>query len=353
MEPSPKKQNDSLFAGKKKWKILPYIFFGFLFFIILSLSHRDGDKTIAFFALAGVFILLVKYNITLGRRYLAEASRVSLKVANETRQIDEIDVRTREDVRKRFHSQTILVVCGSIILGVLLLTPVILWRKNILAGQLETLFLLPILLPFILIVVYFVYIMEQIQSILIQSFAKEFGFTYAEEGDVATVGGLILKGGHNQTMGYLLVGTFQNQQMRIYEFSQQIGYGRGSYIEVSTVFEVTLRANISHVALRPIGTIETAVHHSKETTLEGNFNDYFSLQIPEGFDSEVRVIFTPDIMQKCIEKFRHYRLEIKGDRLYIISSRITSRKRLLEVYVLAQHMAEVLILQIESVGEKK
>lgn len=53
--------------------------------------------------------------------------------------------------------------------------------------------------------------------------------------------------------------------------------------------------------------------------LEGNFNDYFTLYVPKGYETDALYIFTPDLMARFIDNAGIYTAEIIDDRLYIYS----------------------------------
>lgn len=55
--------------------------------------------------------------------------------------------------------------------------------------------------------------------------------------------------------------------------------------------------------------------------LEGDFNDYFTLYVPTGYEADALYIFTPDLMARFIDNAGTYSAEIIDDRLYIYSGR--------------------------------
>lgn len=49
--------------------------------------------------------------------------------------------------------------------------------------------------------------------------------------------------------------------------------------------------------------------------LEGNFNDYFTLYVPEGYERDALYVFTPDVMSTLIDFGSHYDMEVIDDNL--------------------------------------
>src|SRR5690606_30290463 len=54
-------------------------------------------------------------------------------------------------------------------------------------------------------------------------------------------------------------------------------------------------------------------------SLEGDFDKYFTLYAPNGYDTDVRYVFTPDIMQLVIDTAASYDVEVIDDNLYLYS----------------------------------
>lgn len=58
---------------------------------------------------------------------------------------------------------------------------------------------------------------------------------------------------------------------------------------------------------------------SQKLKLEGDFNSFFDLYVPKGFERDALYVFTPDLMQDFIIQSGSYDAEIIDDRLYIYS----------------------------------
>lgn len=66
---------------------------------------------------------------------------------------------------------------------------------------------------------------------------------------------------------------------------------------------------------------------SQRLSLEGDFDRYFRLFCPAGYERDALYLFTPDVMARLVDHVRGLDVEIIGDRLYLLSSRelITER----------------------------
>lgn len=51
--------------------------------------------------------------------------------------------------------------------------------------------------------------------------------------------------------------------------------------------------------------------------LEGDFNNYFTLYVPKGYEKDLLYLFTPDVMQALIKGNAKYDIEIIKDELYL------------------------------------
>jgi hypothetical protein len=49
--------------------------------------------------------------------------------------------------------------------------------------------------------------------------------------------------------------------------------------------------------------------------LEGDFNNYFDLYVPEDYETDALYVFTPDVMQSLVDEGRHYDIEVVDNEL--------------------------------------
>lgn len=59
---------------------------------------------------------------------------------------------------------------------------------------------------------------------------------------------------------------------------------------------------------------------SQKVKLEGDFNDYFDLYIPDGSSAGALTVFSPDVMQTIMNTGQKFDIEIKGNTVWIIST---------------------------------
>ncbi len=51
-------------------------------------------------------------------------------------------------------------------------------------------------------------------------------------------------------------------------------------------------------------------------SLEGDFNKYFKLSVPKGYEVKALEVFTPDVMATLIDKCKFFNVEIAGTNIY-------------------------------------
>lgn len=67
-------------------------------------------------------------------------------------------------------------------------------------------------------------------------------------------------------------------------------------------------------------SLPTEVQPGQKMQLEGSFNDFFSLYVPQGYERDARDVFTPDLMAVFMDTLALYDAEIVDDQLYIYFS---------------------------------
>jgi len=65
------------------------------------------------------------------------------------------------------------------------------------------------------------------------------------------------------------------------------------------------------------GVIRDQFSPDQQLSLEGDFNEHFSLYTPKGYEQDALYLFTPDVMQVFLEISLAYDVEIIGNKLYL------------------------------------
>lgn len=104
---------------------------------------------------------------------------------------------------------------------------------------------------------------------------------------------------------------------------------------VSTTFTTTEVARIGFLAIQlerelpqyvldartndegMVSSIIMPIAGGQQISLEGDFDQHFTLYGPAGYEAEARYVFTPDLMGLLIDETGDLDVEIVGDRLYV------------------------------------
>jgi hypothetical protein len=76
-----------------------------------------------------------------------------------------------------------------------------------------------------------------------------------------------------------------------------------------------------------------AYQKKQRLQLEGDFNDYFNLYVPNGEERDALEILTPDVMQVLVDGGRPYDIELLADFIVIIASGTQYEKERLPVFL--------------------
>jgi hypothetical protein len=100
-----------------------------------------------------------------------------------------------------------------------------------------------------------------------------------------------------------------------------VGQGRNQTQLYYTVARVPLPKTLPHMLLlskKAHAQLERDLANKQDIHLEGDFNDYFSLQIEQGQQVDALTVITPDVMQTLVQYDQAEDIEILGGALFFI-----------------------------------
>jgi len=195
----------------------------------------------------------------------------------------------------------------------------------------------------------------QLQHVFMQQIASAIGFGYQPTGSLRGLQAKFFQLGTSPHIEDVLSGVYRGCPIEIFNYSFSVQHGRSSDTEHYTVFTLKFDGVLPDIALTPrsflaAGSIASAPDADVEIGLEGDFNDYFRLYAPKAFDVEIRVIFQPDLMLELIEKYRSYRIEIAGSRLYVVSPLICNKAKFLAAHELIDRLFDRIVPNLKTVA---
>lgn len=109
----------------------------------------------------------------------------------------------------------------------------------------------------------------------------------------------------------------------LYTYNCTVGEGKSSTTYSFTVAMTSLPKAMPHMLLR---AKKSLAHEQDDMTktirlkLEGDFNDYFTLNIEKGQEIDALTVITPDVMQALVSYGQAEDVEILGNNLYFMVS---------------------------------
>lgn len=79
----------------------------------------------------------------------------------------------------------------------------------------------------------------------------------------------------------------------------------------------------------------------QKLSLEGDFDKYFTLYVPKGYERDALYVFTPDIMALFIDHSSEFDAEIIGDKLYIYSLRYFDFRNIVSIQQLFNIISKI------------
>ena len=162
-------------------------------------------------------------------------------------------------------------------------------------------------------------------------FAQENGFFYSRDTTNYSQSGLIFHEGHSRSYRDVISGMLNNTPFEMGNFFYTTGSGKNQqshdwgYMMIPLkrhVPNMILDAKSNNIGIFGVGitNLPSAFKNNQTLSLEGDFDDYFTLYAPEEYKQDALYIFTPDLMALLIDNTAKFDVETVDDKLYIYSS---------------------------------
>lgn len=166
--------------------------------------------------------------------------------------------------------------------------------------------------------------------ILIHRFARNNGFTAQEYIKDPNQPGLIFNSGRDRYTRDIISGKFSDEQIP-FETGRHFyttGSGKNRTTHEWRYVRLKVKRNLPHMVLdsikgdlrifgkRLISNLPSSFKSSQELSLEGDFDKYFTLYVPDEYERDALYVLTPDLMQLLIDKARGCDIEIIDSYVY-------------------------------------
>ncbi len=167
-------------------------------------------------------------------------------------------------------------------------------------------------------------------------FAKKNNINYQSENHNVTYEGNIFNRGENRySYDILDLVNSENRSIEVanyqYDIRTESRDSDGKTSTSTTTYRqgyilINLDHKLPHIILDSkkngsgsIGNGLLSISQSQRLELEGDFNDYFDLYVPNGYERDALYIFTPDVMAVFVDETCNFDAEIIDDKLFIYS----------------------------------
>jgi hypothetical protein len=130
-----------------------------------------------------------------------------------------------------------------------------------------------------------------------------------------------LQFGHSKHFSPVIQANLGNLVCDLFTYDCTTGYGKSSQTHYFTVALTALPKAMPHIildAVKDSSDEKNDIPNAQVLKLEGDFNNYFKLQIEPGQQIDVLTVLTPDVMQTLISYSQKEDIEMLGTQLFFI-----------------------------------
>lgn len=166
------------------------------------------------------------------------------------------------------------------------------------------------------------------QRLRLSMFAKDNQFEYTAKISDPGEPGIIFDEGHSRQAINVLTGSSHGSDFSIFNYQYVTGSGKSRQTHVYGVIKMSLSRRLPHVLLDAksnnlfgkISNLPASFGGNQSLRLEGNFNTYFDVHVPDGYGQDTLYFLTPELMALLIDHGRKFDIEVVDDVLYLYSS---------------------------------
>lgn len=186
-------------------------------------------------------------------------------------------------------------------------------------------------------------------------FAKDNGYKFEEKSSEEESLPSYLETGKNRKIEDVVSGEYLNCPIKFFNFSCDDPNPNKERDISFTVCSIRCKTNLPRIFLdsRAHSLLENNFFKKSKTerfiSLEGDFDKYFTLYIPKGYEIEALTIFAPNVMAILIDKSKLFNLELMGDHINIYSfKRIETNEELNSLL----NLAKILVVKLAPALER-
>lgn len=165
------------------------------------------------------------------------------------------------------------------------------------------------------------------RAIRLKAFAEANHFAFTPAKPAGGYPGTLFSLGRDQQFLSVVDGTYQNMTFEFGNFYCTMGSGKSSHTRAFGVIEVKLPRKLPHILLDSRKNNRFGMSHlslfstNQKLQLEGNFNNYFDLYVPKGYERDALYFLTPELMALLIDHGAEFDVEIVDNHLFVYASK--------------------------------
>lgn len=202
------------------------------------------------------------------------------------------------------------------------------------------------------------------RTIQINEFASQNSLTYVVNQAYDQRAGMIFNAGHSRVFPQLLRAEGRDF-VELGNYRYTTGSGRSRQVHDFGFMRIKLPRRLPNMVLDSkknnffggrLSNLNVGFGGSQRLSLEGDFDNYFTLYAPEQYKRDALYVFTPDVMQALVEAAHAYDCEVIDDDFYIYSSRafgLADRAEFLELASIAHKLRSELADQTDYYADER
>ena len=207
-----------------------------------------------------------------------------------------------------------------------------------------------IFIPVIIGAIYYRYVIRTFRSKFFKQFAKENGFIFKKSGSVDEREGFIFGLGHSKAVTNVVEGNYIGYPMKLFNYTYITGSGKSRREHNFTIFELKINTSLPRIILKSkslsfdsFDLINLFKFEPKHIKLEPEFDKYFDLTAPDGYEMEALQIFSPDFLNYLIKEAEEICLDLSMDTVNIYDDRfIDTREELVKMFNISKEITHKL-----------
>ncbi|MDF2918169.1 MAG: hypothetical protein K0S70_2386 [Microbacterium sp.] len=159
-------------------------------------------------------------------------------------------------------------------------------------------------------------------------FARANGLEWRGDVDDPPLPGMIFDQGHSREASDVVSG-YRPRFIEVANYAYKTGSGKSETTHKWAYVALRLDTPLPHIVLDAVGNnglfgasnLPITFTREQRLGLEGDFDTYFALYCPEGYERDALYLFTPDVMARFIDNAAALDVEIVDDWLFLYARR--------------------------------